>query len=102
LNAGYASQILSTKPDQPHLGVNLIITFANASIEEICNSDKVAKKKHGKDSAKKLRRRLDDIAAADTLAVMGTVGRCHQLEGHRAGQLALDLAGLMAGSIGRK
>ncbi|WP_419934156.1 killer suppression protein [Candidatus Palauibacter sp.] len=39
-----------------------------------------------------MRRRLDDLRAADNLEVMrGLPGRCHELRGQRAGVLSLDL-----------
>jgi proteic killer suppression protein len=44
--------------------------------------------------ARKLGRRLDDLRAASTLAVMQTLpGRCHELTANLKGVLALDLDG---------
>jgi len=43
---------------------------------------------------KKLKRRLDDLRAADLLITMKELpGRCHELVGSRKGQLSLDLVG---------
>jgi plasmid maintenance system killer protein len=43
--------------------------------------------------ARVIRRRLDDLDAAETLEDMRNLaGRCHELTGDRAGQLSLDLA----------
>jgi plasmid maintenance system killer protein len=43
--------------------------------------------------ARVIRRRLDDLDAAETLEDMRNIaGRCHELLGDRAGQLSLDLA----------
>jgi len=49
---------------------------------------------YGKDGASKLRRRLDDLAAAASLEVLRPPfpGRCHELKGDRKGQLSLDLS----------
>lgn len=40
-----------------------------------------------------IRRRLDELRAAETLAVMRTLpaARCHELRGDRKGQLSVDL-----------
>lgn len=39
-----------------------------------------------------IRRRLDDLSAAENLEAMGSLpGRCHELKGDRGGQLSLDL-----------
>lgn len=40
-----------------------------------------------------IRLRLDELYAADTLADMRNVGRCHELKGDRAGQFAVILDG---------
>lgn len=71
----------------------MVITFDTDALREACNNDKVAKKKYGAPNQKQLRKRLDDLAAADTLAVIGTIGNCHELVANWAGHLALNLAG---------
>lgn len=49
-------------------------------------------RKYGPDNAKRIRRRLDDLAAAPNLETMRTLpGRCHELTGDLLGLLALDL-----------
>ena len=66
--------------------------FASEKFEEECNSEKLLKKRYGVDRAKRLRKRLDDLRAAGNLEEMRNLpGRCHELKGDRAGQLALDL-----------
>jgi proteic killer suppression protein len=42
-------------------------------------------------------RRLDDMHAAESLAVLGRLrsARCHELKGDRAGQLAVDAGGAL-------
>lgn len=70
------------------------VAFADPRLRALCNDDRRATKGWGKPAAKKLRARLDDLGAAACLDVMRTVaGRCHELKGDRAGQLALDLHG---------
>jgi plasmid maintenance system killer protein len=70
----------------------LKITFANKKLEKACQKHSLLVKKHGAIRARKLRQRLDDLEAADSLALMRHLpGRCHQLTGNRAGQFALDL-----------
>ena len=49
-------------------------------------------KKFGADRANRIRRRLDDLRAAQTLEDMRYLpGRCHELRGNRTNQLSLDL-----------
>lgn len=45
--------------------------------------------------ARKVNQRLEDLKAADTLAVMRTIpaARCHELTGDRKGELAVDVSG---------
>ena len=44
--------------------------------------------------SKKVHRRILELIAADTLEVMrNTPGRCHELRGDRAGQLAVNITG---------
>lgn len=70
------------------------ILFRDDELKSLCNDDRVAKRKIGQAGAKKLRRRLDDIAMADSLSDLRTLpGRCHELHKDLAGWLALDLDG---------
>lgn len=49
---------------------------------------------HGDRCAKKLMTRIADLRAASTLAEFRHLpGRCHELDGHRRGQLALEVEG---------
>ena len=51
-------------------------------------------KRHGDTRAKVIRRRLDDLRAADILDdLRHAPGRCHELKGDRDEQLSLDLDG---------
>lgn len=68
------------------------ILFANDDLRALCHDDRRAKKELGAVGAKKLRARLDDLAAATCLEEMRTLpGGCHELKHDRAGELALDL-----------
>ncbi|WP_414528703.1 killer suppression protein [Nodularia chucula] len=68
------------------------IVFNNRKFEKECNNQKLLEKKHGADRAKRIRRRLDDLRAANVLEDMRCLpGRCHELVKDRAGQLSLDL-----------
>ena len=68
------------------------IAFESDKFRKRCNDHKLLVRKYGPKGAKKLRQRLDDLRAAETLEDMRRVpGRCHELKGDRAGQLSLDL-----------
>lgn len=70
------------------------IFFPTDELKRLCDDDRAAKKKLGADGAKKLRKRLDDMKAAPTLAVMKSLpGRCHELHHDLKGRLAVDLDG---------
>lgn len=69
------------------------ILFGSRKLEKTCTSGVDAVKVYGPQGARVLRRRLDDIRAASTLAILGKLpqARCHELVGDRKGQLAVDL-----------
>ena len=68
------------------------IIFKRAKFRKVCNKQKLLVKHYGDRMADLIRRRLDDLTAADNLRVMRFVdGRCHELRGNRKGQLSLDL-----------
>lgn len=70
------------------------ISFANRRLQRLCESFRAIQKAHGKACAKKLASRRADLEAAGTLEVMGNLpGNCHELNGDRDGQLAVDLTG---------
>jgi proteic killer suppression protein len=68
------------------------IFFASKKLAKLCSDSREAVKVLGADSARKLRARLADLQAADTVSEL-VAGRPHPLTGKRAGQFALDLAG---------
>ncbi len=68
------------------------IEFANGDLRRQCNSEKAARRELGLVQAKKLRTRLDDLAAAVSLDLMRMLpGHCHELSQDRKGQLAISL-----------
>ena len=68
------------------------ITFRDEKFRKECGSGSLLNKRHGPTRAKRLIQRLEDLASADTLAVMRSLpGRCHELHGKDAGHLSLDL-----------
>ncbi|ODH00644.1 killer suppression protein [Nostoc sp. KVJ20] len=68
------------------------IVFNNRKFEKECNNQRLLEKNHGADRAKRIRRRLDNLRAANVLEDMRNLpGRCHELIQDRAGQLSLDL-----------
>lgn len=68
------------------------ISFLDTDIEALCKQSKLATRKLGAESAKKLQRRLSELFAANTVAEL-VAGRPHPLERDRAGQYAVDLHG---------
>jgi proteic killer suppression protein len=59
----------------------LDILFGNVKIKRLCSK-----------ASGKLKRRLDDLRAADNLeTVMKLPGRCHALRADRTGQFAIDV-----------
>lgn len=71
------------------------IRFASAQIAKLCNSGKHATGKLGPAGGKRLRQRMEDIAAAPNLAVLKQLpGRAHPMRrGERAdrGEWTVDL-----------
>jgi len=68
------------------------ITFKNNKLEKTFNSDKKLQKAYGVLCARKIRTRLDDLHAADSLEDMKLLpGRCHELVGNKKGQFSLDV-----------
>jgi proteic killer suppression protein len=68
------------------------IDYLDSKLREICENQRVAEKKLGSDSAKKLRSRYSDLEAASHVKEL-IAGRPHPLLRDRLGQFALDLAG---------
>jgi proteic killer suppression protein len=68
------------------------ISFLDAEIEGLCKQSRLATRKLGAESAKKLQRRLSELFAAHVVTEL-VAGRPHPLERDRAGQFSVDLHG---------
>lgn len=68
------------------------ITFKDKKLRKLCEVQKEAQKKLGAKCARKLRSRLSDLIAAESVTDLVS-GRPHPLKGVRAGEFALDLDG---------
>ena len=69
------------------------ILFKTKKLEKQCNSQTLLVRIYGPQCAKLIRRRLDELRAADTLNTIRYLpqARCHELKGNRAGELSVDL-----------
>ena len=69
------------------------ILFRASKLRKECNNSVLAVRRYGPEMATLLRRRLDEILAAGTLADLRTLPqiRCHELTGNKKGQLSVDL-----------
>ncbi len=72
------------------------IFFKTKKLEGVLARDRDRTRAYGSSAARALSLRLSQLAAANSLAVMRSLpGRCHELHGDRAGQLAVEVrAGL--------
>ncbi|MFV8753182.1 type II toxin-antitoxin system RelE/ParE family toxin [Nannocystaceae bacterium ST9] len=68
------------------------ILFKTDDLRLLCSSEHEAKRRLGAPSARKLRARLEDLAAAVRVTDL-IAGRPHPLKGDRLGEFALDLHG---------
>jgi toxin HigB-1 len=68
------------------------ITFSDRKLQKLCEQPAIAQKKLGASGARKLRSRLADLLAAETVQEL-VAGHPHPLKGDRAGQFAVDLDG---------
>lgn len=69
------------------------IEYKNSRIEKVCTNAYEAERKHGREMAKKIQLRIDQISAALSVEMMiqFKIGRCHPLKGNRKNQYAVDL-----------
>ena len=69
------------------------IIFSTANLKKECCDSKLLQRRHGPERAQRIRRRLDELRAANNLEEMRFLpqARCHELHGDRAGQISLDL-----------
>jgi toxin HigB-1 len=66
------------------------VSHESEDVETLCKQSKVATRKLGAESAKKLQRRLSELHAASVVSELA-IGRPHPLEYDRAGEFAVDL-----------
>lgn len=66
------------------------VSYEDNDVETLCKYKKVATKKLGMESAKKLQRRLSELHAASVVTELLS-GRPHPLSYDRAGEFAVDL-----------
>ena len=69
------------------------IIFRTTKLAKECNEYRLLQKVHGERRARLIRRRLDELRAANNLAEISYLPppRMHQLKGERQGQISLDL-----------
>jgi proteic killer suppression protein len=68
------------------------IIFKSNKFRKQVHDDRLLIRAYGKINAKKMRQRLDDLLAAETLEdVRNLPGRYHELKAGRKGQIACDL-----------
>ena len=68
------------------------IKFRDSKLQKLCEQQARAQKKLGQAGARKLRTRLADLMAAQSVREL-VAGRPHPLKGDRVGQFAVDLDG---------
>jgi plasmid maintenance system killer protein len=71
------------------------ITYASKTIQRLCEEDKHQRKHLGKNRAKRLKNRLNELRAVANVSQL-QLGRPHPLSGDRAGQFSVDLDGRAA------
>lgn len=69
------------------------IKYRTKKIEKICVNVDIATKFYGLNMAIKIHLRIDQISAASNVIelISDSIGRCHELNGNRNGQYAMDL-----------
>jgi proteic killer suppression protein len=68
------------------------VLFASEKLKRVFSTHRELQKHWGLEGAKKIALRLQQLAAAPSLADMRDLpGRCHELTGDRAGHLAVDV-----------
>jgi plasmid maintenance system killer protein len=68
------------------------VSFDDPRLKAIFENEKQLLRSYGKNRARKIQNRLNDLRVAETLADMRSLpGRCHELTADLAGHLSLDL-----------
>lgn len=71
----------------------LDIKYKSKKLEKVCTNLACAKKEYGERMATLIHQRIDEIKAATSveMLVRFSIGRCHQLQGNRKSEYAMDL-----------
>jgi proteic killer suppression protein len=70
------------------------VLFEDEKLQRQFSNQRDLRRKWGDEGAKRITLRLQQLAAAETLSDMRQLpGRCHELTGDRAGELAVDVHG---------
>jgi len=71
----------------------MVIIFSDRKLGKVVNDHRRLVRGYGDRQAELIRRRLDELRAADNLEVLRYLpqARCHELSSDRAGQLSVDL-----------
>ena len=71
----------------------MLIYFRTTKLQKTCSQEQKMIKELGGAMARKLRQRLTELKAADSLSDISHLPppRCHELTGKRAGQFSVDL-----------
>lgn len=71
----------------------MVVRYRTEQLRKVCEDASVAGKKYGAEMAVKIQLRIDQLQAALSVEILvsGRIGRCHQLQGDRKGQYAMDL-----------
>lgn len=69
------------------------VTYNNNKLEKVCTNASYAERVYGALMAEKIQMRIDQICSASCVEEMVDcrIGRCHELNGNRKGQFAVDL-----------
>lgn len=72
----------------------MLVEYRTEKLRKYCTDFAAASRKFGPDNALRLQARISQLTAAASVEEMVAhhIGRCHALQGRRAGQYALDLA----------
>ncbi len=71
------------------------VTFKTDRLQRLCNDTKALRREYGADGEKRIRQRLDELAAATALSDIRALPapRCEELKGNRQGQLSVRVHG---------
>lgn len=68
------------------------VLFSTARLQSQLSDQRLLQRRWGAEGARRITLRLQQLGAADSLHDMHQLpGRCHELVGHRAGELAVDV-----------